>query len=160
MDFEDKFTVHQQNQQVMSPNPEGNPPNREAQRSLTPRTRRAVHRGRHERDDEVMALDRHTETFSIQIISSFDVLQQQLEVLSEEQKQKTQGFTRTIAQRAKLRMTAEGNEELNLRRRVDLLTLELEKTQLELQTVTEQAKYMYRFATESRKHHESFQQRM
>eukprot|EP00971_Amphidinium_carterae_P072603 1435901-Amphidinium_carterae.1 len=57
-------------------------------------------------------------------------------------------------------MTAEGNEELNLRRRVDLLTLELEKTQFELQTVTEQAKYMYRFAAESREHHERFQQRM
>eukprot|EP00971_Amphidinium_carterae_P207342 4113643-Amphidinium_carterae.1 len=118
MDFGDKFTVHQHNQQVMSPNPEGNPPNREAQR-----TRRIVHRGRHEQDDAVMALDRHTETFSMHIISSFDVLQQQLEVLSEEQMQKTQGFTRTIAQKAKLRMTAEGNEELNLRRRVDLLTL-------------------------------------
>eukprot|EP00971_Amphidinium_carterae_P266031 5277043-Amphidinium_carterae.1 len=57
-------------------------------------------------------------------------------------------------------MTAEGNDELNLRRRVDLLTLELEKTQFELQTVTEQAKFMYRFATESRTHHERFQQRM
>eukprot|EP00971_Amphidinium_carterae_P260895 5175764-Amphidinium_carterae.1 len=79
MDFEDKFTFQHNNQQVMSPNPEGNPPNREAQRSLTPRTRRAVHRGRHERDDEVMAMDRHTETFSMQIISSFDVLQQQLD---------------------------------------------------------------------------------
>eukprot|EP00971_Amphidinium_carterae_P218079 4329158-Amphidinium_carterae.1 len=122
----------------MSPSPEGNPPNREA-RSLTPRTSRIVHRGRHEQDDAVMALERHTETFSMQIISSFDVLQQQLELLSEERKQKTQGFTRTIVQRAKLRMTAEGNEELNLRRRVDLLTLELEKTQFELQTVTEQA---------------------
>eukprot|EP00971_Amphidinium_carterae_P315119 6263759-Amphidinium_carterae.2 len=107
-----------------------------------------------------MALDRHAETFSLQIISSFDVLQQQLNVLNDEQKQKTQGYTRTIAQRAKLRMTAEGNDELNLRRRVDLLTLELEKANFELQTVTEQAKYMYRFATESREHHERFQQRM
>eukprot|EP00971_Amphidinium_carterae_P065101 1290291-Amphidinium_carterae.1 len=86
-----------------------------------------------------MAMDRHTETFSLQIISSFDVLQQQLSVLSEEQKQKTQGYARTIAQRAKLRMTTEGSEELNLRRKVDLLMLELEKTQFELQTVTEQA---------------------
>eukprot|EP00971_Amphidinium_carterae_P264303 5243099-Amphidinium_carterae.1 len=137
MDFEDKFTTT--NQHVMSPNSEVNPPNREAQRSLTLRTRRAVHRGRHAIDDEVMALDRHTETFSLQIISSFVVLQQQLNVLSEEQKQKTQGYTRTIVQRAKLRMTAEGNEELSLRRRVDLLTLELEKSQFELQTVTEQA---------------------
>eukprot|EP00971_Amphidinium_carterae_P037866 744625-Amphidinium_carterae.1 len=107
-----------------------------------------------------MAMDRHTETLSMQIISSFEVLQQQLDVLSEEQKQKTQGFTRTIAQRAKPHMTAEGNDELNLRRRVDLLTLELEKTQFELRTVTEQAKYMYRFATENRAHHERFQQRM
>eukprot|EP00971_Amphidinium_carterae_P338433 6475765-Amphidinium_carterae.1 len=138
----------------MSPRPDGNPPGRELQRSLTPRTRRAVHQGRHDTDDEVMALDRQAETFSLQIISSFKVLQQQLEVLSEEQKQKAQGFTRTIAQRAKLRMAVEGNEELNPRRRVDLLTLELEKSQFELQTVTEQAKYMYRFTTESRAHQE------
>eukprot|EP00971_Amphidinium_carterae_P003817 75784-Amphidinium_carterae.1 len=41
-----------------------------------------------------------------------------------------------------------------------MLTLELEKNQFELQTITEQAKYMYRFATESREHHECFQQRM
>eukprot|EP00971_Amphidinium_carterae_P285219 5662022-Amphidinium_carterae.1 len=39
MDFEDKFTMTKQ--QVMSPNSEVKPPNREAQRSLTPRTRRA-----------------------------------------------------------------------------------------------------------------------
>eukprot|EP00971_Amphidinium_carterae_P315118 6263759-Amphidinium_carterae.1 len=38
MGFEDKFTTT--NRQVMSPNPEVNPPNREAQRSLTPRTRK------------------------------------------------------------------------------------------------------------------------
>eukprot|EP00971_Amphidinium_carterae_P063040 1247385-Amphidinium_carterae.1 len=66
----------------------------------------------------------------MQIISSFDVLQQQLSVPSEEQKQKTQGYERTIAQRSKLH------------------------------TVTEQAKYMFRFASESREHHERFQQRM
>eukprot|EP00971_Amphidinium_carterae_P285911 5676861-Amphidinium_carterae.1 len=58
--------------------------------------------------------------------------------------------------RAKLRMTVEGNEELTVRRRVDLLTLELEKSQFELKTVTEQAKYICRFATESREHHETF----
>eukprot|EP00971_Amphidinium_carterae_P071023 1404170-Amphidinium_carterae.1 len=57
-------------------------------------------------------------------------------------------------------MTADGNESLSLRRRVDMLTLDPEKNQFELQTVTEQAKYMYRFATESREHHERFQQRM
>eukprot|EP00971_Amphidinium_carterae_P292041 5797493-Amphidinium_carterae.1 len=62
MDFEDRFTKSNNTiQQVMSPRPHGNPPGREAQRSLTPRTRRAVHRGRHESDDEVMAMDRHTE---------------------------------------------------------------------------------------------------
>eukprot|EP00971_Amphidinium_carterae_P006056 119256-Amphidinium_carterae.1 len=75
-----------------------------------------------------MALDRHTETFSLQIIST-----------EAEESEKTQGYTRTNAQRAKLRMTAEGNDELSLRRRVDLLTLELEKAQFKLQTVTEQA---------------------
>eukprot|EP00971_Amphidinium_carterae_P076889 1518926-Amphidinium_carterae.1 len=107
-----------------------------------------------------MALDRHAESFSLQIISSFNVLQQQLDVLSQEQKHKAQGFTRTIAQRSKLRMTVEGNDELNLHRRVDLLTLELERSQYELGTVTEQAKYMYRFATETRSHPERFQQRM
>eukprot|EP00971_Amphidinium_carterae_P090104 1783902-Amphidinium_carterae.1 len=79
-------------------------------------------------------MDRHTEKFSMQIISSFEVLQQQVDVLSEEQKQKTQGFTRTIAQGSKLRMTTEGNDELNLRLKVDLLTLELEKNQFELRT--------------------------
>eukprot|EP00971_Amphidinium_carterae_P168598 3340509-Amphidinium_carterae.1 len=63
----------------------------------------------------------------MQIISSFDVLQQQLTVLSEEQKQKTQGYERTIAQRMKLRMTVDGDEALGLRRKVDMLTLELEK---------------------------------
>eukprot|EP00971_Amphidinium_carterae_P178337 3537939-Amphidinium_carterae.1 len=36
-----------------------------------------------------MSLERHTEQFSMQIISSIDVLQQQLSVLSDEQKQKT-----------------------------------------------------------------------
>eukprot|EP00971_Amphidinium_carterae_P264323 5243364-Amphidinium_carterae.1 len=137
MDFEDKFTVT--NQQVMSPRREGNPPGREAQKSLTPRTRRAVHQGCHETDDQMMALDRHAESFSLQIISSFEVLQQQLDALSEEQKQIAQGFSRTIAQRAKLRMSVEGSEELNLRRRLHLLTLELEKSQFELRTVTEQA---------------------
>eukprot|EP00971_Amphidinium_carterae_P075728 1496340-Amphidinium_carterae.1 len=59
MDFEDKFTTT--NRQVMCPTSEGKPPTREAQRSLTPRTRRAVHRGKHAMDDEVMALDRQTE---------------------------------------------------------------------------------------------------
>eukprot|EP00971_Amphidinium_carterae_P351636 6492204-Amphidinium_carterae.1 len=161
MDFEDKFTMSKTtNQQVISPRPDGDPPGREAQRSLTPRKRRAVHRGRHDTDGEVMALDRHAESFSLQIISSFNALQQQLEVLSEEQKQQAQGFTRTIAQRSKLRMTVEGNGELNPRRRVDLLMLELEKSQFELRTVIEKAKYMYRVATESRAHHERFQQRM
>eukprot|EP00971_Amphidinium_carterae_P058392 1155273-Amphidinium_carterae.1 len=142
MDFEDKFTTTN-NQQVMSPRPDGSTPGQKLQRSLTPRTRRAVHQGRHEIDDEVMALDRHAELFSLQIISSFDVLQQQLEVLSEEQKQKAQGFSRTIAQRAKLCMSVEGNDELNPRRRVDLLTLELEKSLLQ-----------------KVEHHERFQQRM
>eukprot|EP00971_Amphidinium_carterae_P208673 4140314-Amphidinium_carterae.1 len=41
-----------------------------------------------------------------------------------------------------------------------MLTLELEKSQFELHTVTEQARYMFRFAKESREHHERFQQRM
>eukprot|EP00971_Amphidinium_carterae_P196592 3901452-Amphidinium_carterae.1 len=85
----------------MSPTSEGNPPNKDA-RSLTPRTRRFVHRGRQDIDEDVMTLERHTEQFSMQIISSFDVLQQQLSVLSEEQKQKSQGFEKTIAQRSKL----------------------------------------------------------
>eukprot|EP00971_Amphidinium_carterae_P076342 1507495-Amphidinium_carterae.1 len=49
---------------------------------------------------------------------------------------------------------------MNLRKRVDLLTLELEKSQFEAKTVTEQARYMYRFGQESRAHHEQFQQRM
>eukprot|EP00971_Amphidinium_carterae_P320232 6365615-Amphidinium_carterae.1 len=39
-------------------------------------------------------------------------------------------------------------------------TLELEKSQFKLHTVTEQVKYMFRFATESRQHHKRFQQRM
>eukprot|EP00971_Amphidinium_carterae_P106781 2115164-Amphidinium_carterae.1 len=39
-------------------------------------------------------------------------------------------------------------------------TLKLKKSQFKLHTVTEQAKYMFRFATESRQHHKSFQQRM
>eukprot|EP00971_Amphidinium_carterae_P015417 304504-Amphidinium_carterae.1 len=107
-----------------------------------------------------MALDRHAETFSLQIISSFDVLHQQLDVLSQEQQQRVQTLSRTIAQRTKLRMTVEGGEEMNPRRRVDLLTLQLEKAQFENKTVTEQARYMYRFAQESRTHHEQFQQRM
>eukprot|EP00971_Amphidinium_carterae_P134618 2668063-Amphidinium_carterae.2 len=136
MDFEDSVTMN--NQQVMSPRPEGNSPGRVAQRSLTLRTRRAVHQGRHETDDQVMALDRHAASI----------------------KQKAQGYTRTIAQRTKLRMSSGDNEEMNLRRRVDLLTLELEKTPFELRTVTEQAKYMYRFATESHARHEQFQQQM
>eukprot|EP00971_Amphidinium_carterae_P019352 381127-Amphidinium_carterae.1 len=106
----------------MSPNSRGEPQNSDA-RSLTPRTRRFAHRGRQDIDEDVMTLDRHTEQFSMQIISSFDVLQQQLSVLSDEQKQKTQGFERTIAQRSKLRMTVDGNEALSLRRKVDMLTL-------------------------------------
>eukprot|EP00971_Amphidinium_carterae_P229396 4550974-Amphidinium_carterae.1 len=57
-------------------------------------------------------------------------------------------------------VTVDGNEALSLRRKVDTLTLELEKSQFELHTVTEQAKYMFRFATESLEHHERFQQRM
>eukprot|EP00971_Amphidinium_carterae_P164432 3260197-Amphidinium_carterae.1 len=70
----------------------------------------------------------------MQIISSFDVLQQQLTVLSDEQKQKTQGYDRTIAQRLKLRMTVDGNEAMSLRRQLDMKTLELEKSQFELHT--------------------------
>eukprot|EP00971_Amphidinium_carterae_P303041 6021468-Amphidinium_carterae.1 len=70
----------------------------------------------------------------MQILSSFDVLQQQLTVLSEEQKQKTQGYEGTIAQRSKLRMTVHGDEALGLGRKVDMLTLELEKSQFELHT--------------------------
>eukprot|EP00971_Amphidinium_carterae_P287890 5715221-Amphidinium_carterae.1 len=157
MDFEDKYTTN--NRQVMSPNSRDDPQNKVA-RSLTPRTRRFVHQGKHDEDESVMSLERRTEEFSMQIISSFDVLQQQLTVLSDEQKQKTQGYERTIAQRMKLRMTVDGNEALSLRRQLDMKTLELEKCQFELHTTTEQAKYMFRFANESRKHHESFQQRM
>eukprot|EP00971_Amphidinium_carterae_P134085 2657207-Amphidinium_carterae.1 len=107
-----------------------------------------------------MALDRHAETLSLQIISSFDVLQQQLDVLSQEQQQRVQTLSRTIAQRTKVRMTVEGSKAMSLRRRVDLLTLELEKARFENKTVTEQARYMYRFAQESRSHHQQFQQRM
>eukprot|EP00971_Amphidinium_carterae_P076344 1507495-Amphidinium_carterae.3 len=100
MDYEDSNT----NRQVMSPSPKGHLLGRQTQRSLTPRTRRAVHQGRHETHDEVMALDRQAETFSLQIISSFEVLQQQLDVLNQEQQQKVQTLSRTIAQRTKLRM--------------------------------------------------------
>eukprot|EP00971_Amphidinium_carterae_P103022 2039147-Amphidinium_carterae.1 len=142
MDFEDKYTI----QQVMSPSSRGDP----QARSLTPRTRRFVHRGKHDEDEDVMSLER----------ADFDALQQQLTVLSDEQKQKTQGYEKTIAQRLKLRMTVDGSEAMSLRRQLDMKTLELEKCQFELHTVTEQAKYMFRFATASRKHHESFQQRM
>eukprot|EP00971_Amphidinium_carterae_P147071 2914239-Amphidinium_carterae.1 len=141
MDFEDSNT----NRQVMRPNTAGSRPDSVAERSLTPRTRRAVHRGRHETDEQVMALDRHAETLSLQIISSFDVLQQQLEVLRQEQQQRSQSLSRTIAQRTTLRMT---------------VTLELEKAQFENKTVAKQVMYMYRFAQESRTHHEQFQQRM
>eukprot|EP00971_Amphidinium_carterae_P015419 304505-Amphidinium_carterae.1 len=107
-----------------------------------------------------MALDRHAETFSLQILSSFDVLQQQLDVLSQEQQQKLQTSSRTIAQRTQLHMTVEGSKEMNLCKRVDLLTLEMETAQFENKTVTEQARYMYHFAQENRSHHEQFQQRM
>eukprot|EP00971_Amphidinium_carterae_P227317 4508762-Amphidinium_carterae.1 len=41
-----------------------------------------------------------------------------------------------------------------------LETLELEKVQFETKTVSEQARYMYRWAQDSRQHHEHFQQRM
>eukprot|EP00971_Amphidinium_carterae_P314304 6247363-Amphidinium_carterae.1 len=57
-------------------------------------------------------------------------------------------------------VTVDGNEALSLRRKVDMLTLELEKSQFKLHTVTEQAKYMFRFARESCEHHDRFQQRM
>eukprot|EP00971_Amphidinium_carterae_P336946 6473541-Amphidinium_carterae.1 len=77
MDYE----VSYNNRQVMSPTPEGSQLGRATQRSLTPRTRRSVHRGRQERDDRVMALEGEVETFSLEIISSLDVLQQQLDVL-------------------------------------------------------------------------------
>eukprot|EP00971_Amphidinium_carterae_P274936 5455398-Amphidinium_carterae.1 len=99
MDYEDNYTTRQ----VLSPSPEGNQPDRVAERSLT--------------------------------------------LTSQEQQQKVQGISRTIAQRTKLRMSVEGGEEMSLRRRVDLLTLELEKAQFETKT-------------ESRTHHEQFQQRM
>eukprot|EP00971_Amphidinium_carterae_P348543 6490551-Amphidinium_carterae.2 len=122
------------NRQVMSPTPEANQLGRAAQRSVTPRTRKSVHRGRYEYDDQVMALEGQAETFSLETISSFEVLQQQLDVLSQEQHQQVQGLSRTIAPRSKLRMTAEGSEDMNLRRRVDLLTLELEKAQFETKT--------------------------
>eukprot|EP00971_Amphidinium_carterae_P319608 6352235-Amphidinium_carterae.2 len=115
------------NRQVMSPTPEGNQLGRAAQRSLTPRMRKSVHRGRHEYDDQVMTLEGQAETFSLEITSSFEVLQQQLDVLNQEQHQQMQGLSRTISQRSKLRMTVEGSEEMNLRRHVDLLTLELEQ---------------------------------
>eukprot|EP00971_Amphidinium_carterae_P274799 5453065-Amphidinium_carterae.1 len=77
MDYEDSNT----NRQVLSPDTAASRPDRVAERSLTPRTRRAVHRGRHKTDEQVMALDRHAESFSLPTISSFDVLQQQLESL-------------------------------------------------------------------------------
>eukprot|EP00971_Amphidinium_carterae_P206356 4094888-Amphidinium_carterae.1 len=57
-------------------------------------------------------------------------------------------------------MTVHGDKALGLQRKVDMLTLELEKSQFELHTVTEEAKYMFRFTTESCEHHKRFQQRM
>eukprot|EP00971_Amphidinium_carterae_P238313 4731015-Amphidinium_carterae.2 len=139
------------NRQVMSPSPEGNQFGRSTQRSLTPRTRRAVHQGRHETDDQVMALDRQTESFSLQIISSFDASKQQLEVLNQEQHQRVHGLSRTIAQRTKLRMSVAG---------VCGHADPMEQSQFETKTVTEQARHMYCFAQESRTHHEQFQHRM
>eukprot|EP00971_Amphidinium_carterae_P068751 1361432-Amphidinium_carterae.1 len=50
-------------------------------------------------------------------------------------------MSRAIAQRTKLRMSTSGSEEMNLRRRVDVLTLELEKAQFENKTVSQQATY-------------------
>eukprot|EP00971_Amphidinium_carterae_P232176 4607198-Amphidinium_carterae.1 len=43
-----------------------------------------------------MALEGQAETFSWEIISSFDVLQQQLDVLNQEQQQQVQGMSRKI----------------------------------------------------------------
>eukprot|EP00971_Amphidinium_carterae_P198166 3932871-Amphidinium_carterae.1 len=71
---------------------------RTTQRSLTPRTRRSVHRGCEDRDDRVMALEG----------------EEQLDVLNHNQRQQREGLLRAIAQRTKLRMSAEGNEEMNL----------------------------------------------
>eukprot|EP00971_Amphidinium_carterae_P252222 5007497-Amphidinium_carterae.1 len=95
----------------MSPNSRGDPQNKEA-RSLTPRTRRFVHKCKRDEDEDVISLERHTE--------------------HDEQKQKTQGYERTTAQRLKLCMTVDGNEAVC--RQLDMKTLELEKSQFELHT--------------------------
>eukprot|EP00971_Amphidinium_carterae_P113505 2248712-Amphidinium_carterae.2 len=110
------YNCSNNNRQVLSPNPEGNQLGRTTQRSLTPRTRRSVHRGREDRDDRVMALEGEIETLSLELTSSFNVQQEQLDVLNQDQRQQREGMSRAIAQRTKLRMSTDGNEEMNLRR--------------------------------------------
>eukprot|EP00971_Amphidinium_carterae_P350738 6491715-Amphidinium_carterae.3 len=101
----------------------------------------------------------------MRIISSFAVLQQQLDVLSQEQQQRVQTLVKDnqcTEDEAPYDCGGRRRDEstATLRKRVGLVTLELEKAQFENKTVTEQARYMYRFAQESRTHHEQFQQRM
>eukprot|EP00971_Amphidinium_carterae_P144805 2869011-Amphidinium_carterae.1 len=69
--------------QVMSPSSEGH----QIGRSLTPRTRRAVHQGREARDERVIATEGEIETFSADLVSSFNVLQEQLDSLNKDNKQ-------------------------------------------------------------------------
>eukprot|EP00971_Amphidinium_carterae_P218526 4337540-Amphidinium_carterae.3 len=119
--------------QVMSPSLEGN----QVGRSLAPRTRRAVHLGREVKDERVT--EGEIETFSADLVSSFIVLQEQLDSLNKDNRQQVDVTSLAIAQRAKLRMSTSGSKEMNLCQRVDVLTLELETAQFENQTVTQQA---------------------